>query len=48
MARRGDYRKHDVKKPKKGEKRPTITSVLPPALPVEVLKTKGKKEREEA
>jgi len=44
MGRR-DFRHREPKKPKKGTKKVTVTSVLPPSTTVEVVK-KGKKERE--
>lgn len=41
-----DYRHRETKKRKKDSKKvPSLTSVLPPEQPVEVIKTKGKKEQ---
>ncbi len=40
-----DYRHKEAKKPKKDSKKTSsITSILPTEQPVEVVKTKGKKE----
>jgi hypothetical protein len=44
---RGDYRHRESKKPKKDAKKPTIESVLPTPVTVEVVK-KGKRQREES
>jgi hypothetical protein len=44
---RGDYRHREPKKAKKDAKKPTIESVLPTSVTVEVVK-KGKRQQEES
>ena len=39
-----DFRRHEAKKPKKGEKKPSVAAILPTPTTVEVIK-KGKKEK---
>ena len=41
-----DFRHRGKKKPKKDAKKPAITEALPAAPPVEIIKTKGKKEKD--
>jgi hypothetical protein len=40
-----DFRHHEAKKPKKGAKKPLVSEVLAMPTTVEVIKTKGKKEK---
>lgn len=40
-----DFRHHESKKPKKGAKKPLVSEVLSAPVSVEVIKTKGKKEK---
>ena len=40
-----DFRHHEHKKPKKGAKKPLVSEVLAMPVSVEVIKTKGKKEK---
>jgi len=40
-----DFRHHETKKPKKGAKKPLVSEVLSTPVIVEVIKTKGKKEK---
>jgi hypothetical protein len=40
-----DFRHHESKKPKKGAKKPLVSEVLSTPVTVEVIKTKGKKEK---
>jgi len=40
-----DFRHHEAKKPKKGAKKPLVSEVLATPTTVEVIKTKGKKEK---
>jgi hypothetical protein len=42
-----DFRRHEPKKPKKGAKKPLAIEVLSPPTTVEVIKTKGKKDKSE-
>jgi hypothetical protein len=42
-----DFRHHESKKPKKGAKKPLVSEVLSGPTTVEVIKTKGKKEKSE-
>ncbi|MFC1974062.1 hypothetical protein ACFLVI_00700 [Chloroflexota bacterium] len=43
-----DYRHHETKKPKKGERKPPAATILSPPATVEVIrKGKGRKETEE-
>ena len=43
MASKGDYRRKESKKPKKGAKRPSVSMAAPLIVGVEVVKSKGKK-----
>ena len=40
-----DFRHNETKKPKKGAKKPLVSEVLAMPTTVEVIKTKGKKEK---
>jgi len=42
-----DFRHHEPKKAKKGTKKPLVSEVLSAPTTVEVIKTKGKKEKSE-
>lgn len=42
-----DFRYREPKKPKKGAKKPLVSEVVPATATVEVIKTKGKKEKSE-
>jgi hypothetical protein len=42
-----DFRHHEAKKPKKGAKKPLVSEVLSGPATVEVIKTKGKKDKSE-
>jgi hypothetical protein len=42
-----DFRHHEAKKPKKGAKKPLVTEALSTPTTVEVIKTKGKKDKSE-
>lgn len=47
MARMGDYRRRETKKPKKEAKKlAPMVDIISPPVEVEVIKTKGKKPRE--
>ncbi len=42
-----DFRRHEAKKTKKGAKKPLVSEVLSGPATVEVIKSKGKKEKKE-
>ena len=49
MARRGDYRHREPKRPKKGVKKPkSVSSILPMPTAVEVIKKERKPKHTEA
>ena len=43
MSRRGDYRRHDARKPKMSARPPSQAKLHLPAAPVRVIGSKGKK-----